>query len=94
VEKLCQAFENGAHLVDLTDQNPNVIANVLKLYLRQLPEPLFTFRLYSEFIRLVHLYNLIKLQGFSFVYTLSVFRNVVLQRKSKKHFAQRKRNRI
>ncbi|XP_071536568.1 rho GTPase-activating protein 45-like isoform X5 [Panulirus ornatus] len=52
VEKLCQAFENGAHLVDLTDQHPNVIANVLKLYLRQLPEPLLTFRLYPEFIRM------------------------------------------
>lgn len=51
VEKLCQAFENGAHLVDLSDQHPNVIANVLKLYLRQLPEPLLTFRLYPEFIR-------------------------------------------
>ncbi|KAA0198915.1 hypothetical protein HAZT_HAZT010778 [Hyalella azteca] len=52
VEKLCQAFENGDHLVDLTDQHPNVIANVLKLYLRQLPEPLFTFRLYPDFIRI------------------------------------------
>ena len=51
VEKLCQAFENGAHLVDLTDVHPNVIANVLKLYLRQLPEPLLCFRLYSEFVR-------------------------------------------
>ncbi|XP_069955191.1 rho GTPase-activating protein 45 isoform X4 [Cherax quadricarinatus] len=52
VEKLCQAFENGANLVDLTDQHPNVIANVLKLYLRQLPEPLLSFRLYPEFIRI------------------------------------------
>ncbi|XP_037086813.1 rho GTPase-activating protein 29-like [Pollicipes pollicipes] len=52
VEKLCQAFENGAHLVDLTDVHPNVIANVLKLYLRQLPEPLLCFRLYSDFIRI------------------------------------------
>ncbi|KAG0716117.1 Rho GTPase-activating protein 29 [Chionoecetes opilio] len=52
VEKLCQAFENGAHLVDLSDQHPNVIANVMKLYLRQLPEPLLTFRLYPEFIRI------------------------------------------
>jgi len=51
VEKLCQAFENGAELVDLTDVHPNVIANVVKLYMRQLPEPLMTFRLYSEFIR-------------------------------------------
>ena len=51
VEKLCQAFENGADLVDLSDVQPNVIANVVKLYMRQLPEPLCTFRSYSEFIR-------------------------------------------
>ena len=55
VEKLCQAFENiSAEFVDLTDVHPNVIANVVKLYMRQLPEPLMTFRLYSEFIRWVH----------------------------------------
>jgi hypothetical protein len=51
VEKLCQAFENGAELVDLSDVHPNVISNVVKLYMRQLPEPLCTFRLYSDFIR-------------------------------------------
>ena len=51
VEKLCQAFENGADLVDLSDVHPNVIASVVKLYMRQLPEPLCTFRLYSDFIR-------------------------------------------
>ena len=51
MEKLCQAFENGVELVDLTDVHPNMIANVVKLYIRQLPEPLMTFRLYSEFIR-------------------------------------------
>ena len=56
VEKLCQAFENGAELVDLTDQNPNVVANVLKLYMRQLPEPLLTFSLYPEFIRIAETY--------------------------------------
>ena len=51
VEKLCQAFENGAQLVDLTEALPNVVANVLKLYLRQLPEPLLTYRLYADFVR-------------------------------------------
>ena len=56
VEKLCQAFENGAELVDLTDINPNVVANVLKLYMRQLPEPLLTFSLYPEFIRIAESY--------------------------------------
>lgn len=51
VEKLCQSFENGADLVDLTDIHPNVVANVLKLYLRQLPEALLTSKLYPDFIR-------------------------------------------
>ena len=53
---MCQAFENGAELVDLTDQNPNVVANVLKLYMRQLPEPLLTFDSYQEFIRVAETY--------------------------------------
>ena len=52
VERLCQAFENGSELVDLTDINPHVIANVLKLYMRQLPEPLLTFNYYQDFIRI------------------------------------------
>ncbi|KAL3252837.1 hypothetical protein MRX96_054748 [Rhipicephalus microplus] len=52
VERLCQCFENGATLVDLSDSPPHVVANVLKLYLRQLPEPLLTYRLYPHFIAL------------------------------------------
>ncbi|KAG8271538.1 Rho GTPase-activating protein 29 [Homalodisca vitripennis] len=52
VERLCQEFEvSGGEDTDLSDTHPNVIANVLKLYLRQLPQPLFTFQLYPEFIR-------------------------------------------
>lgn len=35
VEKLCQAFENGKDLVELSDHSPHDISNVLKLYLRQ-----------------------------------------------------------
>lgn len=35
VEKLCQAFENGKDLVELSDLHPHDISNVLKLYLRQ-----------------------------------------------------------
>ncbi|XP_077549411.1 rho GTPase-activating protein 45-like [Haemaphysalis longicornis] len=52
VERLCQCFENGARFVDLSDSPPHVVANVLKLYLRQLPEPLLTYRLYPHFIAL------------------------------------------
>ncbi|GFS13572.1 minor histocompatibility protein HA-1-like [Elysia marginata] len=50
VEHLCQRFDIDPEAVDLSDVHPNIISNVLKLYLRQLPEPLLTFRLYSEFI--------------------------------------------
>ncbi|XP_069497317.1 rho GTPase-activating protein 29 isoform X2 [Ambystoma mexicanum] len=52
VEKLCQAFENGNDLVELSELYAHDISNVLKLYLRQLPEPLILFRLYNEFIGL------------------------------------------
>ncbi|XP_024922001.1 rho GTPase-activating protein 45 isoform X1 [Cynoglossus semilaevis] len=48
VEKLCQAFENGKELVELSQCSPHDISNVLKLYLRQLPEPLMLFRLYNS----------------------------------------------
>ncbi|KAJ8409562.1 hypothetical protein AAFF_G00229630 [Aldrovandia affinis] len=52
VEKLCQAFENGKDLVELSELYPHDISNVLKLYLRQLPEPLILFRHYNDFIGL------------------------------------------
>ncbi|KAG7272133.1 hypothetical protein CRUP_021993 [Coryphaenoides rupestris] len=47
VEKLCQAFENGKELVELSQCSPHDISNVLKLYLRQLPEPIMLFSLYN-----------------------------------------------
>ncbi|XP_016331295.1 rho GTPase-activating protein 29 isoform X1 [Sinocyclocheilus anshuiensis] len=52
VEKLCQAFENGKDLVELSDLHPHDISNVLKLYLRQLPEPLILYRYYNDIIGL------------------------------------------
>ncbi|XP_033122658.1 rho GTPase-activating protein 45-like [Anneissia japonica] len=52
VEKLCQTFENGGDLVDLSETLPHLITNVIKLYLRQLPEPLLTIKLYPQFIML------------------------------------------
>uniref|UniRef100_A0A672JRT4 Rho GTPase-activating protein 29 n=1 Tax=Salarias fasciatus TaxID=181472 RepID=A0A672JRT4_SALFA len=52
VEKLCQAFENGKDLVELSELSPHDISNVLKLYLRQLPEPLILYRFYNDFIGL------------------------------------------
>ena len=56
-DRLCQAFENGpADLVDLTNIPPNVIADVLKNYMRQLPEPLLTNTLSPEFINIAETY--------------------------------------
>ncbi|KAI1891738.1 hypothetical protein AGOR_G00146860 [Albula goreensis] len=52
VEKLCQAFENGKELVELSQASPHDISNVLKLYLRQLPEPIMPFRLYHSLMGL------------------------------------------
>ncbi|XP_067824434.1 rho GTPase-activating protein 45-like isoform X2 [Heptranchias perlo] len=52
VEKLCQAFENGKELVELSQASPHDISNVLKLYLRQLPEPIMLFRLYNDLMGL------------------------------------------
>ncbi|XP_014344039.1 rho GTPase-activating protein 45 [Latimeria chalumnae] len=52
VEKLCQAFENGKELVELSQASPHDISNVLKLYLRQIPEPLMPFRLYNDLMGL------------------------------------------
>lgn len=51
-EKLCQALEHGMHLVDISEFSSHDICDVLKLYLRQLPEPFILFRLYKEFIDL------------------------------------------
>lgn len=51
-EKLCQALENGTHLVDISEFSSHDICDVLKLYLRQLPEPFILFRLYKEFVDL------------------------------------------
>ncbi|XP_045846114.1 rho GTPase-activating protein 45 isoform X5 [Meles meles] len=52
VEKLCQAFEAGQELVELSQASPHDVSNVLKLYLRQLPEPILSFRLYHELVGL------------------------------------------
>lgn len=58
VEKLCQAFENGKHLVELSDLYPHDISNVLKLYLRQVgcfqfnDSKLYNDRNVSQFVTL------------------------------------------
>ncbi|EDV22182.1 uncharacterized protein TRIADDRAFT_59414 [Trichoplax adhaerens] len=56
VEKLCQFFESMDSSkdmkIDLSKTPVHHIASVLRLYLRQLPEPLLTFRFYEPFIEL------------------------------------------
>ena len=47
VTKICAAFESAPDLVELTDVQHHTLANVLKRYLGQLPEPLVTVVLYK-----------------------------------------------
>ncbi|XP_047664053.1 GEM-interacting protein isoform X1 [Tachysurus fulvidraco] len=48
--KLCHAFETQKDQVDLSDLSPHDITSVLKLFFKDLPEPLLTFDLYTDFI--------------------------------------------
>ncbi|KAK3532607.1 hypothetical protein QTP86_026220 [Hemibagrus guttatus] len=48
--KLCHTFETQKDQVDLSDLSPHDITSVLKLFFKDLPEPLLTFDLYSDFI--------------------------------------------
>ena len=46
-------FFSDVHSVDVFDScwsDVNVFAGALKLYLRELPEPVFTYQLYQDFI--------------------------------------------
>ncbi|CAI5442122.1 unnamed protein product [Caenorhabditis angaria] len=54
IEEICNAFERckSDDEVDLENENPMNLASVVKLYLRKLPEPLFTYELYDEMVRL------------------------------------------
>jgi len=57
VDKLRQDFENSPpDLVMLTDISPIVISNTLKSYFQELPEPLMTYKLYSDFVQVVKSY--------------------------------------
>ncbi|XP_030645589.1 GEM-interacting protein [Chanos chanos] len=48
--RLCQAFEIQKDQVELSDLSPHDITSVLKHFFKELPEPLFTFDLYTDFI--------------------------------------------
>jgi hypothetical protein len=53
VEKLKEELNNDVDSVDLSDEayrDINVVASVLKLFFRSLPNPLMTYELYDEFV--------------------------------------------
>ncbi|CAO2612650.1 GEM-interacting protein [Lemmus lemmus] len=52
VERLCQAFENGRVLVELSGNSPHDITSVLKRFLQELTDPVVPFHLYDAFISL------------------------------------------
>ncbi|KAK5612242.1 hypothetical protein CRENBAI_018759 [Crenichthys baileyi] len=51
IQKLCQTFETQKDQVDLSDLSPHDITSILKHFFKELPEPLLTFDLYNEFLR-------------------------------------------
>ncbi|NXW89417.1 GMIP protein, partial [Alopecoenas beccarii] len=52
VEKLCQAFENGRSLVELSEHSPHDITGVLKHFLKELSAPVLLSQLYNDLIAL------------------------------------------
>ncbi|KAL8592718.1 hypothetical protein ACOMHN_037658 [Nucella lapillus] len=63
MKKLKACFD--AHAVDMVEffNDPHTVAGVLKQYLRELPEPMLTFDLYSEFMHATQLPHEQKLQA-------------------------------
>ena len=43
VEKLLKSFESGPHLIDLTDVSANDLTSVLKVFLREVSTPVYSF---------------------------------------------------
>ncbi|KRX89645.1 Minor histocompatibility protein HA-1 [Trichinella pseudospiralis] len=54
IEQICEKFERQK--VELSTVLPTNIASIIKLYLRQLPEPLLTHELYHSFVELANKY--------------------------------------
>lgn len=57
VEKLLKSFESGPHLIDLSDVNANDLTSVLKIYLRELKDPLISNNIYKEIIDIGRIYR-------------------------------------
>ncbi|XP_036441862.1 unconventional myosin-IXAa isoform X2 [Colossoma macropomum] len=55
VKELKQALDTDVNSVNLDEFNIHVIASVFKQWLRDLPNPLMTFELYEEFLRVMGL---------------------------------------
>ncbi|MBP5977877.1 hypothetical protein HW132_35570 [Brasilonema sp. CT11] len=58
--------------IDLTGEDIHNVAGLLKLFFRELPEPLLTFELYESFIAAMGTYN------FFFLIIISFFVNIRL----------------
>ncbi|KAM3844043.1 GEM-interacting protein isoform 2-T2 [Vipera latastei] len=50
MERLCQAFENGRRLVELSEHSPHDITGVLKHFLKELSSPVLPYKLYEDFM--------------------------------------------
>lgn len=57
LQKLRHQFDRNYHCGEemLAEKNVHVAANLLKLFFRELPEPLFTSTLYNEFLNAIQL---------------------------------------
>lgn len=60
VRKLVRSLEYDPKLVDISESNPNDLSNVIKEYLRSLPDPLFMASLYRQFINTSKMYHNLK----------------------------------
>ena len=57
VHKMKELYWKNPHLAlsEMRQKSPHLAANLLKLYLRELPEPLFTAHLYKRFMKAIEL---------------------------------------
>eukprot|EP01119_Soliformovum_irregulare_P000219 TRINITY_DN10158_c0_g1_i2.p1 TRINITY_DN10158_c0_g1~~TRINITY_DN10158_c0_g1_i2.p1 ORF type:complete len:633 (+),score=182.81 TRINITY_DN10158_c0_g1_i2:10-1908(+) len=50
LEALREAIDSGAMIDFSTEKNPHLVTGLIKLFFRELPEPLFTYNLYEPFL--------------------------------------------
>ncbi|ORY92273.1 hypothetical protein BCR43DRAFT_86974 [Syncephalastrum racemosum] len=55
LNQLCRAIDQDASSLDYLQESPIQVAALLKRYLRELPEPLLTFKLYPVMMAAIHL---------------------------------------